>query len=37
MEEHARAIEEEPQDGQVDDEGDVDGLAKARFGALVVE
>ena len=37
MEEDARAIEEEPDDGQVDDEGDVDGLAEAGLGALVVE
>jgi hypothetical protein len=37
MEEYARAVEEEPQDGQVDDERDVDGLAEARFGALVIE
>jgi hypothetical protein len=37
MEEDARAVEEEPPDGQVDDDRDVDGLAEASFGTLVVE
>ena len=37
MKEDAGAIEEEPGDGQVDDDRDVDGLAEAGFGALVVE
>ncbi len=37
MEEDVRAIEEEPRDGKVDDEGDVDGLAKARARALIVD
>ena len=37
VEEDARAVEEEPDDPQVDDDRDVDGLAEACFGALVVE
>jgi hypothetical protein len=37
MEENARAIEEKPANGQIDDDGDVDGLAEARLGALVIE
>ena len=37
MEEHMGAVEEEPADGQVDDDRDVDGLAETRFGAFVVE
>ena len=37
MEEHAWAVEEEPQDGQIDDDRDVNGLAESRSGALVVE
>jgi len=37
MEEDSGAIEEEPADGQIDDDGDVDGLAEARFRAIVIE
>ena len=37
MEEDARAIEQEPDDPQINDDGDVDGLAEACFGAFVVE
>lgn len=37
VEEHARAVEEEPGDGEIDDDGDVDGLAEACTGALIVE
>jgi len=37
MKENARAIEEEPADGQVDDDRDVDRLAETGFGTLVVE
>ncbi len=37
MEEHTRTVEEEPDDGQVDDDRDVDGLTKAGLGALIVE
>ena len=37
MKEDARSVEEEPDDSQINDDGDVDGLAEARFGAFVVE
>ena len=37
MEEDAGTIEQEPDDAQVNDDGDVDGLAKARLGTLVIE
>ena len=37
VKEDPRAIEEEPGDAQVNDDRDVDGLAEAGFGALVVE
>ena len=37
VEEDARAVEEEPDDAQVNDDGDVDGLAEACLGTLVVE
>ena len=37
MEEDARAVEEEPDDPQVNDDRDVDGLAEARLGAFIVE
>ena len=37
VEEDARAVEEKPDDREVNDDGDVDGLAEARFGAFVVE
>ena len=37
MKKYAGAVEEEPDDGQVDDDGDVDGLAEAGPGAFIVE
>jgi hypothetical protein len=37
MEEHARAIDQEPSEDQPDNDGDIDGLAEAGAGALVVE
>ena len=37
VEEDARAVEEEPGDGDADEDGDVDGLAEAGAGALVVD
>ena len=37
VEEDARAVEQEPGDGHADDDGDVDGLAEAGAGGLVVE
>ena len=37
VEEDAWAIKQEPDDAQVNDDGDVDGLAELGFGALVVE
>jgi hypothetical protein len=37
VEEEVLAVEEEPGDGEVDEDGDVDGLAEAGAGALVVE
>jgi hypothetical protein len=37
VEEDPRAVEEKPDDTQVNDDGDVDRFAKARFGAFVVE
>jgi hypothetical protein len=37
VEEDPRTIEEEPDYAQVNDDRDVDGLAEAGFGALVVE
>lgn len=37
VEEDLRAVEEEPADGEPDDDGDVDRLAEAGAGALVVD
>ena len=37
MEEDLRAVEEEPGDSHVNDDGDVDGLAEASLGAFIVE
>ena len=37
VEEDARAVEEEPDDSEVNDDGDVDGFAETCFGAFVVE
>ena len=37
VKEHARAVEEEPAEDDVDEERDVDGLAESRFCAFVVE
>ena len=37
MEEDAGSVEEEPDYAQVNDDGDVDGLAEASLGALIVE
>ena len=37
VEEDARTVEEEPDDPKVNDDGDVDGLAEACFGAFIVE
>ena len=37
MPEDAGAVKEEPGDGEPDDDGDVDGLAEAGAGTLVVE
>ncbi len=37
MEENLGAIEDEPADGEPDDDGDVDGLAEAGAGAIVVD
>ena len=37
MAEDAGAVEEEPGEGEADDDGDVDGLAEAGAGTLVVE
>jgi hypothetical protein len=37
VEEDARPIEQEPDDAQVNDDGDVDRFAESGFGAFVVE
>jgi hypothetical protein len=37
VEEHTRTVEQEPDDPQINDDGDVDGLAEACFGAFVVK
>ena len=37
VKEDARTVEQEPDDSHIDDHGDVDRLAKACFGAFVVE
>ena len=37
VEEDTGAVEEEPDDSHVNDDGDVDGRAEACFGAFVVE
>ena len=37
VEDDLGTVEDEPADGQPDDDGDVDGFAEARFGALIVE
>jgi hypothetical protein len=37
MEEDTGTVEKEPDDPEVDDDRDVDGLAESRFGAFVVE
>ena len=37
MKQYPGSVKEEPDDCHVNDEGDVDGLAKASLGALVIE
>ena len=37
VEEDLGAVENEPGEGEIEDEGEVDGLAKTRAGAVVVE
>ncbi len=37
MEEHARPIEDEPAQRQIDDDRDVDGFAEASLGAFIVQ
>ena len=37
VEDDLRAVEDEPGEGHADDDGDVDGLAEASFGLLVVD
>ena len=37
MEQDSWAVEQEPDDRHVNDDRDVDGLAKTRFGAFVVQ
>ncbi len=37
VEDDLGTVEDEPADGQPDDDGDVDGFAEARTGALIVE